>query len=99
MSVLLHSFDALSSTILYAAPPNPPAQAPPGLDTFTTKVLGWLKWGTGIAAMGGLLAPLLPSKAPRPQLRPGRHRRRQPRPGRQGVATVQARTNPTIRTT
>ncbi len=56
MSVLLHSFDALSSTILYAAPPNPPAQAPPGLDTFTTKVLGWLKWGTGIAAMGGLLA-------------------------------------------
>jgi len=56
MSVLLHSFDALSSTIFYAAPPNPPAQPPPGLDTFTTKVLGWLKWGTGIAAMGGLLA-------------------------------------------
>ncbi len=43
--------------------------------------------------------PLLPSKAPRPQPRPCPHRPRHPRPGREGVQTVEVPASPTIRTT
>ncbi len=55
MSVLLHSVDALTSVVL-AQVPNPPSSPPPGLDGFTNKILGWLKWGCGVASIGGLLA-------------------------------------------
>jgi len=55
MSYLLHATDAVIN-LAQGGVPNPPAQAPPGLDKFTNQVLGWLKWGCGIAAIGGLLA-------------------------------------------
>ncbi|GAA5160971.1 hypothetical protein GCM10023321_44510 [Pseudonocardia eucalypti] len=35
--------------------PNPPPQAPPGLDALADQVIGWLKWGVLVAGMMGLL--------------------------------------------
>ena len=55
MSYLLTAATDAVNTLAQGVP-NPPAQAPPGLDKFTNQILGWLKWGCGIAAIGGLLA-------------------------------------------
>jgi hypothetical protein len=35
--------------------PNPPAQAPAGLQTLANTLLGWLKWGVLAASVAGLL--------------------------------------------
>ena len=35
--------------------PNPPPQAPPGLENVSNMVLGWLKWGGLIAGVGTLI--------------------------------------------
>jgi len=51
MSYLLTAATDAVNTLAQGVP-NPPAQAPPGLDKFTNQILGWLKWGCGIAAIG-----------------------------------------------
>lgn len=35
--------------------PNPPPKAPPGLEKISDTILGWLKWGTLVCGVGGLL--------------------------------------------
>ncbi len=45
----------LAARVLAAAVPNPPPQAPPGLDTFGEQFLGWLKWGGLMGGMAGLM--------------------------------------------
>jgi hypothetical protein len=37
------------------APPNPPAQAPPGLARPVNTVIAWGKWGVLVCGMAGLL--------------------------------------------
>lgn len=37
------------------AVPNPPPAAPPGLETITNTILGWLKWGVLVGGVAGLL--------------------------------------------
>ena len=44
MSYLLTAATDAVNTLAQGVP-NPPAQAPPGLDKFTNQILGWLKWG------------------------------------------------------
>lgn len=39
---------------LGVAVPNPPPQAPPGLESFANQFLGWLKWGGLVAGVTGL---------------------------------------------
>lgn len=41
--------------------PNPPTQAPPGLDAPAGRVIGWLKRGVPLAGMVGLLVGVLGS--------------------------------------
>ena len=37
------------------APPNPPAQAPPGLARPVTTIIAWGKWGVLVCGVAGLL--------------------------------------------
>jgi hydrogenase/urease accessory protein HupE len=55
MSVFLHSIETMTS-IVHAQVPNPDSKAPPGLEGFTNKILGWLKWACGVASVVGLLS-------------------------------------------
>ncbi len=55
MSYLLHTADAVIN-LAQGGVPNPAPVAPPGLDKFSNQILGWLKWGCGLAAIAGLLA-------------------------------------------
>lgn len=52
---------ALGSLLMAATPayaqaqaPNPPAEAPPGLDEAANTFLGWMKWGGLVAGVLGL---------------------------------------------
>lgn len=40
---------------LFAAIPNPPPIAPPGLGDAVNTLLGWLKWGGLVAGVAGLI--------------------------------------------
>lgn len=42
-------------SIVAVTVPNPPPQAPPGLDAFANEFLGWMKWGGLLAGMAGLM--------------------------------------------
>lgn len=45
----------LFMTLVGAAVPSPPPQAPPGLEGFTNQFLGWIKWGGLLAGVVGLM--------------------------------------------
>lgn len=45
----------LFMTLLAATVPNPPPQAPPGLEDFGSQLIAWLKWGGLLAGMAGLI--------------------------------------------
>jgi hypothetical protein len=60
MSVLIHAL-ALHTQAIRALPlaggvPNPAPQAPPGLASKVSTLLGWWKWGSFIAGLFGLIA-------------------------------------------
>jgi hydrogenase/urease accessory protein HupE len=55
MSVFLHSIETMTS-IVHAQVPDPGPITPPGLEGFTNKILGWLKWACGVASVVGLLS-------------------------------------------
>jgi hypothetical protein len=40
---------------LAANVPNPPPQAPPGLEGFGSQLIAWMKWGGLLAGMAGLI--------------------------------------------
>jgi drug/metabolite transporter (DMT)-like permease len=42
-------------SIVAVAVPNPPPQAPPGLESFANEFLGWMKWSGLVAGMAGLI--------------------------------------------
>ena len=42
-------------TLLAATVPNPPPQAPPGLEDFGSQLIAWMKWGGLLAGMAGLI--------------------------------------------
>lgn len=41
--------------VLPFAVPDPDPKAPPGLDKLAADLLGWMKWGVGVAGVLGLL--------------------------------------------
>ncbi len=43
------------SEIVAIEAPNPPAQAPPGLDATVNTFLGWAKWGGLVAGVFGMI--------------------------------------------
>ena len=45
---------SLTAVVVAVAAPNPPPQAPPGLDAAANTFLGWIKWAGLIAGVLGL---------------------------------------------
>lgn len=51
LAAVVPAVPAVGAVPAVVATPNPPPQAPPGLDQLAGTVLGWLTWGVLVAAV------------------------------------------------
>jgi hypothetical protein len=52
---MLAALTALVAATGTDSAPNPPPQAPPGINELATELIGWLKWGVLVVGIIGIL--------------------------------------------